>query len=249
LGPSEGIVEWVQGAEPLSDIIEKYSSKTPKNTHTKKVNMNNKNNKIHKKDLLDKHHKTAPLTRDLNPIQEYLRYYNPSDIDEFGVCGEAMDIFIKSSAGYSIMTYLLGTCVYVYMAMLNRKSISCFLLPLYVFILNRVDRLLIKFLPHVFTSIYTLYTGAGDRHLDNLMLTPSGHFFHVDYGFLFGRDPKPFRPLVRFSGKYCFFFICELIQYYQPSCMYIYTYKYIYEYLYIIYIYIIVSIHHLHIYI
>ena len=29
----------------------------------------------------------------------------------------------------------------------------------------------------------------------------TGHFFHVDYGFLFGRDPKPFRPLVRFTQE------------------------------------------------
>jgi phosphatidylinositol 3-kinase len=29
----------------------------------------------------------------------------------------------------------------------------------------------------------------------------AGHFFHIDYGFLFGRDPKPFRPLVRFTSE------------------------------------------------
>ena len=29
----------------------------------------------------------------------------------------------------------------------------------------------------------------------------TGHFFHVDYGFLFGRDPKPFRPQVRFTQE------------------------------------------------
>jgi hypothetical protein len=159
LGPSEGIVEWVQGAEPLSDIIEKYSTKIPKKpNNTQRIHVNNpkndkkntiKNNKNNTNTNIDiSNHIITPQTRDPNPIQEYLRYHNPSEYDEFGICENTMDIFIKSSAGYSVITYLLG---------------------------------------------------VGDRHLDNLMLTPSGHFFHVDYGFLFGRDPKPFRPLVRFS--------------------------------------------------
>jgi phosphatidylinositol 3-kinase len=33
-------------------------------------------------------------------------------------------------------------------------------------------------------------TGIGDRHLDNILLLPTGQLLHVDFGYSFGRDPK-----------------------------------------------------------
>ncbi|KAL8694116.1 MAG: hypothetical protein Q9218_001169 [Villophora microphyllina] len=79
-------------------------------------------------------------------ILAYLRTHNPDSSAEFGVRSQAMDTYVKSCAGYCVITYLLG---------------------------------------------------VGDRHLDNLLLTPSGHFFHVDFGYLLGRDPKPFAPAMK----------------------------------------------------
>ena len=33
------------------------------------------------------------------------------------------------------------------------------------------------------------------------MLHTSGSFFHIDYGFIFGLDPKPFKSLLRFTRE------------------------------------------------
>lgn len=80
----------------------------------------------------------------------YLRANNPDDNAPLGVRKEAMDTYIKSCAGYCVITYILG---------------------------------------------------VGDRHLDNLLLAPSGAFFHVDFGYILGRDPKPFAPAMKLSHE------------------------------------------------
>jgi phosphatidylinositol 3-kinase len=86
-------------------------------------------------------------------ILGYLRYNNPAAASSpsiLGVRKEAMDNYVKSVAGYCVVTYLLG---------------------------------------------------VGDRHLDNLLITPDGHFLHIDYGYILGRDPKPMAPLMKLSRE------------------------------------------------
>ena len=88
----------------------------------------------------------AASTKYKGSILAYLRANNPDATADLGIRKEAMDTYVKSCAGYCVITYLLG---------------------------------------------------VGDRHLDNLLLAPSGHFFHADFGYILGRDPKPFAPQMK----------------------------------------------------
>jgi phosphatidylinositol 3-kinase len=85
-----------------------------------------------------------------NPALAYLKQNNPDSQGPMGLRKEALDTFVKSCAGYCVITYILG---------------------------------------------------VGDRHLDNLLLTPHGHFFHADFGYILGRDPKPFAPAMKLSKE------------------------------------------------
>uniref|UniRef100_A0A8C4RMH3 Phosphatidylinositol 3-kinase catalytic subunit type 3 n=1 Tax=Erpetoichthys calabaricus TaxID=27687 RepID=A0A8C4RMH3_ERPCA len=67
-----------------------------------------------------------------------------------GISAEVMDTYVKSCAGYCVITYILG---------------------------------------------------VGDRHLDNLLLTKTGKLFHIDFGYILGRDPKPLPPPMKLSKE------------------------------------------------
>ncbi|XP_073960449.1 phosphatidylinositol 3-kinase catalytic subunit type 3-like isoform X2 [Choristoneura fumiferana] len=83
-------------------------------------------------------------------IQNFFRKHNPCEGAPYGIKPETMDTYIRSCAGYCVITYLLG---------------------------------------------------VGDRHLDNLLLTSSGALFHIDFGYILGRDPKPLPPPMKLSKE------------------------------------------------
>jgi phosphatidylinositol 3-kinase len=83
-------------------------------------------------------------------VTAYLQQHNPDPSGPLGIRKETMDTYIKSCAGYCVITYILG---------------------------------------------------VGDRHLDNLLLQPNGRLFHIDFGFILGRDPKPFAPLIKLAKE------------------------------------------------
>lgn len=83
-------------------------------------------------------------------ILNFFRKHSFSDTDPFSIQRSTMESYVKSCAGYCIITYILG---------------------------------------------------VGDRHLDNLMLMKSGKIFHIDFGFILGRDPKPFPPPMKLSKE------------------------------------------------
>jgi hypothetical protein len=51
-----------------------------------------------------------------------------------------------------------------------------------------------------FWTVMTYIFGIGDRHFDNIMVSKTGILFHIDYGFMFGQDPKLYSPKIRLNS-------------------------------------------------
>lgn len=47
----------------------------------------------------------------------------------------------------------------------------------------------------------TYFFIIGDRHLENLMINDEGKMCHIDFGFILGRDPKPYPPPIKISRE------------------------------------------------
>lgn len=103
--------------------------------------------RVHSKDQQSVEPQVASVLN--SSIQSQRSSINPPEVTvalDLGVSSIVMDNYVKSCAGYCVITYILG---------------------------------------------------VGDRHLDNLLLSPNGKFWHADFGYILGRDPKPFPPLMK----------------------------------------------------
>jgi hypothetical protein len=108
--PSSGLVEFVEGATPISQVLSKHNGS----------------------------------------ILQFFQVVAPLKGAKYDVRPDVMSTYIRSLAAYCVITYLIG---------------------------------------------------IGDRHLDNIMLRKTGHFFHIDFGFIFGRGECEFRFVTMISPE------------------------------------------------
>lgn len=108
--PTSGLVEFVDGAVPISQVLSKFNGS----------------------------------------VLQFFQAVAPQKGAKFDVRPDVMSNYVRSCAGYCVITYLLG---------------------------------------------------VGDRHLDNIMLTDNGLLLHIDFGYIFGRDPKPLPPAFRLTRE------------------------------------------------
>jgi phosphatidylinositol 3-kinase len=147
VGIRRGFVEWVPGSVPLSEICSPDSSSSSDIKSTSKFENLHRIRGEHNESLRNLVGGEKSATKDCvanDPIQYYLRSVAFDPKAPYLIRRDVMDAYVKSCAGYSVITYILG---------------------------------------------------VGDRHLDNLLLHQSGSFFHCDYSFILGSDPKKYLPM------------------------------------------------------
>ncbi len=170
VGNRRGFIEWIHGSVPLSEICQPFAGsildgnkKDASRPSIRNTTMDlnpeedplssvakaglSKYESLRRINSGQSHRKKSSANgcaHTLNQIQDFLRSFHYAPNDPYMIRKSVMETYVKSCAGYCVVTYILG---------------------------------------------------VGDRHLDNLLLHPTGHFFHCDYSFILGHDPKKYLPL------------------------------------------------------
>jgi phosphatidylinositol 3-kinase len=164
VGTRRGFVQWIPGSVPLSEVCQPFLGSILETQSNAGGTDERQSSNVLETAGLTKYESLRRLggqqsesfqrlaggqtgkrgTFSNNPIADYLRSVAYDPEAPYLIRRDVMDTYVKSCAGYSVITYILG---------------------------------------------------VGDRHLDNLLLHQSGAFFHCDYSFLLGRDPKKYVPL------------------------------------------------------